>query len=351
MLAMTLAFSIVALIAFLIVLSVTHYNTKMVMDPPSIRGFKRDQLTTTIVLIFKRSRWINVNLASVKAQRGVDARFEVERSGVVKVTLSSRYAGRYSSLTLQFEIVDVLNLFKKQIQVVSVDFLYESLPLSILRQIPHSRPMPLTLGEKSGKSPGSSLELYSLEEYTPFTETKNVMWKRVARMPDEKLIVRVRDSSIPRLVSIGFVQIKKRQDQDYLEWMDLVCEAIGTMGNSLLTAGCLVEILQTSIEDPGSVLVHEITDLDGLSNAVMQLSVPPDPGKEMENVFRVIDRSDILVCGMRELEDHLVAPPISKKPALAVMEKRASPYVVGQQTMIYTGVEDVRKLISNVLEM
>lgn len=349
MLAMAFALSVVAIIAFFIVGSITHYNTKIVIDPPRLRGFKKDPLSATAVILFKRSRWINVNLASVSAQKGVDAKFEVQGSSVVKITLSSKYAGRFSGLTLRFDIVDVLNLFTKQIQVSSLDFTYESLPLSILRQIPRSRPMPLTLGEKSGKSPGSSLELYSLENYVPFTETKNVMWKKVARMPDEKLIVRVRDSSIPKVVTIGCVQVKQRRDQENLEWMDLVCEAVGTMGNSLLTAGCLVEILQSS--SGFGVVTHEVSDLDQLSDAVMRLSETPDPGKEMENVFRIIDRSDIIVCGMRELEDRTVSPPISKRPALAIMEKRASPYVVGQQTMIYTGVEDVRKLISNVLEM
>lgn len=355
MLALAFALTIVAVLSYVIMTSITPTNTRVIIDPATVRGFKRDELTSNIKLIVKRSRWVNVKLSAVRSQLGVDTRFEVLPQGIARISVRSKYAGRFKGLTLQLEATDILNLFQKEIQAVYTDFAFESLPLSILAPIPRSRPMPLTLGEKSGRSPGSSLELYALDEYQPYTETKNVMWKRVARMPDERLIVRIRDSTIPRIVTIGFIQNKKRHEQANLVWMDRACEAIGTMGNSLLAAGCMIELIQTSEEIQGNtaepIIIHEISSLDELSNAIMQLPDIPNPGENFGNILQVLNKSDIIVCGLWELEDRILAIPISKKPTLAIAEEKTSPVMVGQRTMIYTGVEDVRKLVSSVLEM
>jgi hypothetical protein len=350
MLVLAFTLSIVALISFAIVLSITRYNTKVVMEPTIIRGFKNDKLSANAVLVSKRARWVNSKLSTVKSQVGVETQFELS-DGLAKIYITSRYAGRFSSLTLQFEVRDILNLFSKRIQRVYADFTYDSLPLSILVPLPHSRPMPLALGERSGKSPGSSLELHSIEQYRPFTETKNVLWKKVARMPDESLVVRIRDSSIPKLIRIGFVQRAKREPKAKLEWMDLACEGIGMMGNSLLAAGCAIEILHMSKESGNKISIHEISSLEGLSNAIMELSDSPNLGSDVQNLFEILDKSDIVVCGTRELEERSLAVPISKLPALVIAEQGASPLLVGQKTMLYTGMEDVRKLVSKVLEI
>jgi hypothetical protein len=347
-LAFTLA--VVAAITFLIVVSTTGYNASVKMNPVRVRGFKKDELTAASVSTFKRGKWIIVSLASVKAQPGVETKFELS-GDVARIFMSSKYAGRFTGLTLQFEVKDVLNLFSKQVQTLYTDFILDSLPLSILIPIPHSKPMPLALGEKSGKSPGSSLELYALDDYRPFTETKNLMWKKIARMPDERLIVRVRDSSIPRIVRIGFVQSKMRYGAAKLVWMDLACEAVGMIGNSLLAAGCSIEIIHTSQGANDPISVHEVSSLDELPDAVMRIPDPPRLDGNLQYQFEILSRSDLVVCGMSELEQEGLSLAISKKPTLAIAEEGASPIIVGQHTMIYTGVEDVRKLISKILEV
>jgi hypothetical protein len=353
MLALAFVLAVVAVITLLIITSITNYNTKVMVEPARVRGFKGDELRTEITLVFPRSRWINVKLSSVKGEPGVETKFKTQSNGVTTVFLSSKYSGSFSGLKLDLEIVDILNLFSKQIQAVYAGFVFESLPLSILIQIPHAKPMPLILGERSGRTPGSSLELHALDNYQPFTEIKNIMWKRVARMPDEKLIVRIRDSSIPKVVRIGFIETKARREQAKLSWKDLACEAIGLIGNSLLASGCYVEIIQTSQQQEkfNQTLIHEVSEIDELSNAIMRLSDPPNLGKDMENVFQVLERADLVVCGMRELEDKLLSIPISKKPTLAVVEERTTPIVIGQQTLLYSGVEDVRKLVAKILEV
>jgi hypothetical protein len=349
MLVLALTLTAIAVIAFLIVTSITKHNTKVLIEPSSTRTFKNEVRTVNLILIFKRARWINVNLSSVKGPFGLETSFTSQK-GKAKISLVSKYSGSFSGLTLQFEIVDVLNLFSKQIQTIQSDFTFECLPLSILTPIPRSRPMPLTLGDRSGRSPGSGLELYALDEYQPFTETKNIMWKRVARMPNEKLVVRIRDSSIPKLITIGFIQSKLRHEEAKLEWMDLTCEAIGTMGNGLLAAGCMVEILYTSAQSLDPIQKHEVSNVDELSEAIVHLWDPPMFSEDRTEIFHILSKSDIVVCGMRELEDEGLSHAISKKPTLAVFEERVTPRFVGQQSMIFTGVEDVRKLVSRILE-
>ncbi len=125
MLAVAFTLALVALIAFLIVVSVTRYNTRVVMDPTKIRGFKNDELTANALLIFKRGRLVNSNLSSVKSQVGVETRFELSED-LAKIFVISKYAGRFTSLTLQFEVRDILNLFSKQIYTVYADFTYDS---------------------------------------------------------------------------------------------------------------------------------------------------------------------------------------------------------------------------------
>lgn len=350
MLALAFTLAVVALVAFLIVSSITTSNTRVALDPAKLRGFKKDELTAQVVLSFKRPRWANVNLSAIRAQPGVEIRLELT-GGDAKVFISSKYAGCFSGLIFELEARDILNLFSKRIQTIYSDFTYDSLPLSILAPIPHTKPMPLAFGERSGRSPGSSLELYALEDYKPYTETKNVMWKKVARMPDERLIVRIRDSSIPVTVRIGLVQAKIRRGEDKLRLMDLVCEAAGMIGNSLLAAGCSLEIIHTSQENRNPIAVHEVSDLDELSDALMHLSDAPKLTNTMEYQFEILARSDFVICGLREMEQQELALAISKKPTVAIAEQGASPVVAGQHTMIYTGSEDVRKLVSKILEI
>jgi hypothetical protein len=350
MLLLALTLAAVALISFLIVFSITRYNTRVVMEPTKLRGFKNDRLSTSAVLVSTRARWVNSKLSAVRSQAGIEAQFELSE-GLARIYVISRYAGRFSSFTLQFEVRDILNLFSKRIQTVAADLTFDSLPLSLLAPIPHSRPMPLALGERSGKSPGSSLELYSIEEYRPFSETKNILWKKVARMPDERLLVRVRDSSIPKVIRIGFIQKAKRNLRSKLEWIDLVCEAIGMMGNSLMAVGCTVEILHAAKESTSSVSIHEVTSLEDLASAIMELSESPELSPDLESLFKILDQTDIAVCGAGELEERQLALPLSKLPALVVAERGASPFLLGQKAMMYSGVEDVRKLVSKVLEM
>ncbi len=378
LLALGFTLAVIALITASIIASISSFNTKLTFEPPRLGGFKGDTMTTTVIIALKRARWITVSLSKIDAPPGVEASFVVLREDLVSLSLRTSYAGRFEGLLMHLEVRDVLNLFSKEIQTVYADFVLESFPVSLLAAIPHSKPMPLTLGDRSARSQGSSLELYALEQFQPFSETKNLLWKRVARMPDEQLIVRVRESSIPKTIRVGFIQRADRfedvaysgdeeKEQARLRWADLVCEGVGAVGNNLLAVGCNLEIIHTSrkkmIEDERQkaktedsfvleegVAVHYVEDMADLSSTLMKLWDLPWNGREEEKLFEVLAMSDVVVCGMRELSNATVARAVARKPALIISEENADPVVIGTQTVIYSGTEDVKKLVSTIIE-
>ncbi len=353
LLVVALALGIVGAICFAIVASVTNYNTKLKLEPPVLRGFKGDELNANVVLEFRRGKWIAVKPTLIDAPFGLETKSDLGGNNSTRISLSSKYAGRLSGLGIQIEVTDIMNLFSKKIQTIQVDFVFDCLPLSILTPLVHTKPIPLALGERSGMSAGSSPELYALKEYTAFTETKDILWKRVAGMPDERLVVRVRDSSLPKTVRIGFLVNAKRDRDVRLSFIDLACEGAGMIMNLLLAAGCVVEVIDYSdARGNGQGLeVSYVKEFPELADALMKVSSNgshSDP--DFEYSLKVSQRADIIVCGMRELEDPKLSVEIARKPTLAIMEDRSSPYAVGEQTLFYSGLEDVRKIVSRVLE-
>jgi hypothetical protein len=374
MLALALTLAIIALISFLIVRSISTFNTKLFFETSQLSCFKGEKVTTKVSVQLKRARWIAASVRSVDPPPGVESAYAVVDENTISVTMKSRYAGRFERFLLHLQVTDILNLFSKEVAAVYADFRLDSLPISLLSPIPRTKPMPLTLGERSLHSPGSSLELYALDEYHPFSETKNVLWKRVARMPDERLMVRIRESSIPRTIQIGFIQVPDRfkdltsslkneesqaKQVAELKWKDLTCEGLGAIGNNILAIGCKMEIVHTGTGDytsskiypiPGLGLVEVVEDLSDLTSALMNLWGEPDNGPGNERLLRVADQADLVACGLRDLSDPRIANAVGRKPALLISEEWTDPAFVGNQAMLYTGIEDVKGLVSKVVE-
>ena len=127
------------------------------------------------------------------------------------------YAGRFEGLTVTFELRDPLQLFHKTMQISRPDFIIDSLPISLLADVRVARPMSMTLGERTGRTHGAGQEFYALDEYTNQVEKHDIMWKAVARMPDDnKLIVKVRESNIPKTLKIGILRLEQRKAEEEL---------------------------------------------------------------------------------------------------------------------------------------
>ncbi|MGI0079552.1 MAG: hypothetical protein ACRECH_08005 [Nitrososphaerales archaeon] len=350
MIALAFALAIAALISYLVLASITITTTKIVITPERTRLFKGDEFPATIQVIFKRARWVTTHLSSLGLPYGMIAKAQEMREGLIEVLIKSPYAGLFSGVQIRLELLDTLGLFSKELKTADAKFTLESMPLSILARVPAMRALPLSIGDRSARSRGSSLELYSLDEYRPFSETKNLLWKKIARMPDEKLIVRVRDAMIPKIVRIGLVESVERIPSMKLRFMDLFCEGMGALCNNLFAIGSSVEILSSTQDAMGGVEPFLILNIEQLMDVLIKtLSQNADP-KDTRRLTEVIARSDIVVSGLLELEDEYLATAISKKPSLLIQDEGVHPAVVGEQAIVYSGIEDVRKLVSKVVE-
>jgi hypothetical protein len=135
-----------------------------------------------------------------------------------------------------------------------------------------------------------------------------------------------------------------------LKWQDLVCEGIGAIGNNVLALGCSVEVLHSSKEGEYKIMVENITSLNDLSRSIMRLWRPPDNGEANSRIFEILADCDLVVCGMRELKDRGIAFAVAKKPSLLVSEEWTDPEFLGKEALIFSGTEDVKKLVATVVE-
>jgi hypothetical protein len=366
LLALALTLAIVAVVCFLIVRSVSEFNTVLVFDPPRLSAFKGEEGHTKVHVQLLRDRWVTAGVKAIESPSGVESKFTISAQNTVSISVKTRYAGRFEGFAIRLQVTDILNMFSKEIATLYSDFRLDSLPVSLLAPIPTSKPMPLTLGERSSRSPGSSLELYALDQYQPYSETKNVLWKRVARMPDERLIVRIRESSIPRLIRVGFIAIDNRfrdltlsdkEDQQEavgtseLFWKDMTCETLGAIGNLILALGCDIEISHTGeLQERPGIVSETVNNFGDLAGVIMNLWEAPENGDRNEKLFEVIAMSDIIICGMRDLADESVASAVARKPALVISEKWTEPAYIGKQAFVYTGIEDLKQFVVKVVD-
>jgi hypothetical protein len=203
--------------------------------------------------------------------------------------------------------------------------------------------MTLALGERTGRTHGSGQEFYSIDEYSPSVERKNIFWKRIAALPDERLLVKVREANIPSSLSIGLIRTVDR-GEDELRWMDLVCEGCGIIGKNIFGLGCEVNLLFSS---GNSVVRLEASDLSELSESIMQMS--QSVKNDVESTSEILSNSDVCITGLKELEVDLLALAIAKKPSLLIEDKGTFPRTIGNLSIIYTGNQDVTGLINRVL--
>ncbi len=335
-----------ALLSLMLVRRFAGRKERVEITPLHLRGFKGEEFYSTLELFTRNQRWISVEIPSVEAPLGVEVRTDAVSSTKVKLVFRPRFASGYRSLRVNLELRDILGLFARPIELLFSDFTIEALPAALLTNIPKPRPFLLALGERTAGSKGAGQEFYSIDDYQPFSETKDVLWKRVARNPDERLLIRIRESNIPKKVRIGVLEISDRSPIDRLHWIDLVSEGVGLLGRNLLAARCNLEILHTSAN--GAMEEVPISTLEELADSLIPLSVPHPSAKDLE-LLRILNEADIVVTGLREIEDMSLSLGVSRKPSLLIDEE-ASPILIGEQSLIFSGTEDIRKLVARAVE-
>lgn len=328
-----------AVITVLFLFLATRGVGKAALEENHLRGFKGDRLSTTVRLGHGRLGWTSISASSAIA--GVEEAKAAIQDGKVTLPFEARYAGRFRGLRLRLEFSDPLQLFSKVHEISYEDFTLDVLPLSLLRPSSARKAAMLTLGEEPAGAPGMGQELFNIDEYQPFSDTKNIIWKRVARSADQSLFIRIRESNVPSLIRVGLLDAVWRDER--LGWVDLFCEGTGLLGKELIDLGCRLEV---SYGSPGGLTVCQVSDLQDLAEALLSFS---SSASDARFAHQLIDQSDVVVTGLREVEETDIARTLSRKPSMLIHE-RASPMYIGERSVVFSGRESIFPLIARVVE-
>ena len=342
--ALCLSLLVTAGLSELILARATTGNIAVRFKDPHLVCFKAGEIRESFEIVYKTRRFVKVRIASIKGPRGVETLPDETSPDSLKLLFRPRYAGRFQGLTATFEFKDPLELFSKFLQVSIDDFVLDCIPASLFKDIRATQPMALALGEKIGRTHGSGQEFYSIDEYNSLVERKNIFWKKIASMPDERLLVKVRESNIPKFLTIGLIRTSQRGEEEQLEWTDRACEGISLLGKNIFALGCSVNLV---FQSPTGPVRLEALDLPELSDAVMQLSL--GQVSDVESTSELLYKSDICVTGLKELDADLLAVAIARKPCLLIQDKDTFPAVIGNLSVIFTGEEDVSELVEKVV--
>jgi hypothetical protein len=349
-----LSLAIILTSVAIITLSALSYSSfkysRIHVKPSLVRVFKADHFQITLSVTGQEKHFMSIGFASCRAPAGVESVTKLVDDHRIEISLTPRFAGRFKGLEIETRMKDAMNLFSKRAQLVPRDFSIDSLPRSILAPVRMFKVNSFAGGDAPTRKMGRSLDLYSLDEYRPFEDAKDMLWKRVARMPDEKLIVRLRESNIPRVVKIALLEAAERSDLEKVSFMDLVCESLGFICVSMIGIGCLIEILTASSTDSDDVHSSDVTDTDSLADALMKIWDSRSGSASKSVLVEAALDADLLVTGFKELEDEDIARLASRKICLTISEEQASPLRIPRASMTYSGVEDLGQLVMKVVE-
>ena len=345
-LALSFALSVIAAVSLLILRLSRGDVAVLSVQPQRLRAFKLERAVLTLNVTRARRRrwmgWLSLRVDKVRMPGGVDADFRAVSQTAVEVTAIPRYAGRYRGLGAKYELNDPLGIFGEFGEAEFEDFTIDVLPLSLLAPAQRVVIPAVTMGEKPAGRRGAAQELYAIDEYHPFAETKEILWKRAAaRTPDERLLIRVREANVPRSLKIGLLEAIERGSGRPV-WMDSTTEAVAAIGMILLRGGTEVEVLRSS---PSGVAHLRASNPDELANLVVEMWTPIDPS----HLPDVATEADFLVTGLEELDRTAVSEAARGKPSLLILGGPGSPPRTTGRTTVYTGAESVVRVVSEVL--
>lgn len=334
-------------------------GVKLSSEGGHVRIMKGDEYETVLAVESRGTGWIGSTPTSFSVETGQLLKVEPLPDGMrIRLRFVGTWAGRCQGVRVGVSFTDPLRLFNRLDQTLTTQLVLDTMPLSLLTPEVQRRLKVIGYGERSSGYSGQGQELYKLDEYNP-GYTKDIAWRRVAESPDEALLARVREANVRDVVRVGIVRFAEREGDERAAWTDMLCEALGEVGRDVLETGASVVFLYHSPprdSNRGSEMSEEerlrgltsaaAEDIDELAEAVMSCSV----ASGSRDVDWVVAESDLLVTGLRELEDERVASVVARRPLLLVYEKTASPPTVAQRAVVWTGNEDLLPLIRKTLE-
>lgn len=342
-LALCLTLILAAIISEIILVRASPEGAEITVSEPRVACFKNQQAIVTIKLRSSVQRYTTIKISELIPSRRVEAEVVSSDPLQMSVKIVPRFAGRSLGLPVRFELGDPLGFFKKEASFRLPSFVIDCLPSSILREVTPLRTFLTVVGEREGRAQGLGVEFYSVDEYKGTSEAKDIFWKKVASLADERLLVKLHAQSVHKRISICLLRMTFR-DQDRIEWMDSACEGIALMGKTVIQTGSDVELLFDSGGQVASLLA---TNLKELAEGIMDLSVSQI--SNLETAAILIDKSDICVTGFKELQNVRVANVVANKPSLLISDPRTSPARIGDNAVIYDENQDFKELVGNVV--
>jgi uncharacterized protein (DUF58 family) len=307
--------------------------------PTTIRLFKFRSAVVTLKVSATGTKLMSLTSVSVRSGGGlrIDP-IEATPSGG-SFLMSGSLAGRHTGLDLEVKLSDLLGLFWAKRLVVSEEFVSEVLPASLLNRPSRVMFAGITDGDVGGGTRGAGQEFYGIAEYGPSFEVKDILWKRVARSHDEKILARVKEANVPSVVRVGLVE---GGAEERLAWMDLASEALAQLGMDLGAGGIVVTVLLPGPKGPIELAAHRVDELADLTVGMWRHATARRVGMDFA------ESADVLIVASTALEDPDVQRAARTKP-LVVVKVSERPFAAGREGIVFTGSENLSGFISRAV--
>ena len=303
--------------------------------PSRLRLMKRERAPISLRVVSRGSRWSTLSSASAPRSSGLGLSHD-PRGDPGAFTVAADYAGRYERLELTVAFVDALGLFSRVEKVRPRDFAVEVLPLSLLGSPRRPAIFAVTSGETPAGTRGSGQEFYGIEQYVGTTDSKDILWKRVAKAPNEPLVTRVREVNVPESLKVCLVGSSQG---DATTWMDTVTEALGRMGVTLIEIGMWLEVSVETIDGPASLRARNMDELADLVVGIWkERGVPEAVG---ESAFD----ADLVMASSGAMASREVYSLSESKPTLVVLDA-GRPVALGARSRILSDGLELENLLS-----
>jgi uncharacterized protein (DUF58 family) len=349
-LVLTLGFALcVTACISLVALLLSSWTTKVTVEPTRLRTLKNEVKTTALTLSSRGSRFFRLESVQLQAPFGVTADVKQFGRGSAELSLRSSYAGRFDGFRAKVSATDPLGLFSRAREFPILQFVVESLPRALVSPTIPLTAVPLATGEIPAGRRGGGQELYSVEEYDSSMDTRDILWKKVARTASSSIPVRIREADFRRTVSIG-VAVGWDSAEQRAKQMDLVCESIAQIGRLLIHARVRVEI---SLLVEGALFKRPASNLVELADAVVGIwkTIGETSNSGSGSLDALVSASDLLITDPREFSSLARLQPGGTKPTVIVSEVPDSQRTIrGVTSVVFSGREDLRPLVVAVLQ-
>lgn len=338
-LALALALSVSAVVAFLYLLLSPQKAFRVSLGPGLRRAFKGQSLTYPVVFGSpeEEARAV-VELLGVP--EGAEGRLNTGPGHSHSLRVSSRYSGVFTGWSLNVGMLDPLGLFTRY-EERKLDLSAEFLPHSLLASREKVVVRAAMLGDRPAGSRGYGQEFYSAELYDSSHDSKGILWKRQATLAGDNLMVRVGEANIPETLSVCLLESQPRAPRELPTWMDLASEAISLIGLTCLDSGSKLKV----IHQVGTMTASaEARDLKGLADLLTWLWREHPSTQDSRGALE----AGIIVTGETEMHNEAIFGLLLRKPAV-VLTFAAGKVSRSPLVAFFTGKESLSGLVSGVL--